>query len=60
MLPQRPQYDHVHGIVAEASTLVGDLAMIVNGEAIHWQDGEIGRSAAWLWEAVVEARRRHA
>lgn len=58
VLPQRPQYNHVHGIIDEASTLVGHLATIVSGEAIHWRDGDVGRSAAWLWNAVAHAQRR--
>jgi hypothetical protein len=60
VLPQRPQYDHIHGLIDEASTLVSHLALVANGEAIHWRDGDINRSTTWLWEAVAEAHRREA
>jgi hypothetical protein len=58
VLPQRPQYNHIQGLIDEASTLVGHLAVAVNGEAIVWSDGDINRSATWLWDAVAEAGRR--
>lgn len=58
VLPARAQYDHIHGIVDEASILIGHLAFIVSGEAIHWQDEDVGRSATWMWESVAEAYRR--
>jgi hypothetical protein len=58
VLPQRPQYDHIHGLIDEASTLVGHLAMVVNGQVIHWHDGDIHRSTTWLWDAVADAQRR--
>lgn len=58
VLPQRPQYDHIHGLVDEASVLIGHLTLIVEGAAIHWQDGDVDGSVAWLWDAVAEAGRR--
>ncbi len=58
VLPQRPQYDHIHGIVDAASTLVALLSIVVNGEAIHWNDGDMTRSASWLWGAVANAERQ--
>ncbi|MGZ0071713.1 AbiU2 domain-containing protein [Sphingobium limneticum] len=57
VLPQRPQYDHIHGIVDEASLLVSHLSMVVAGEVIHWNDGDMARSATWLWDAVANAER---
>lgn len=57
VLPQRPQYDHIHGLVDEASALIGHLAMVANGTAIHWGDGDVNRSATWLWDAVAQAHR---
>lgn len=58
VLPPRPQYDHIHGIVDEASILIGHLAFIVSGETVHWQDDVVGRSATWLWDAVAKAHRQ--
>lgn len=58
VLPQRPQYDHIHGLVDEASVLLGHLALVVAGQAIHWRDDDVGRSTTWLWDAVAEAQRR--
>lgn len=60
VLPQRPQYDHIHGLIDEASTLASHLAMVASGEAIHWLDGDINRSTTWLWDAVADAQRRNA
>lgn len=58
VLPQRPQYDHIHGLVDEASLLIGHLMHIVNGTTIRWQDGAMDESVTWLWNAVADARRR--
>lgn len=59
VLPQRPQYDHIHGLVDEASALIGHLAMVVNGTAIHWRDEDINRSTTWLWDAVAQAHQKY-
>jgi hypothetical protein len=58
VLPQRPQYDHIHGLIDEASVLIGHLMLILEGAVIHWQDGGIDRSVTWLWSAVAEANRQ--
>jgi hypothetical protein len=58
VLPQRPQYDHINGLIDEASILAGHLALVTQGVAIHWEDGDLSRSVTWLWEAVAEAHRR--
>lgn len=58
VLPQRPQYDHIHGLVDEASVLIGHLMLIVEGAAIHWQDGDLDESVTWLWSAVADVSRR--
>ena len=52
VLPQRPQYDHIHGIVVQASTLVSNLAFVVSGENIGWEEAGVAASTEWLWEAV--------
>jgi hypothetical protein len=57
VLPPRPQYNQIRGLVQEASTLVEHLAFVISGEAIHWQDGNMGSSTTWLWDAVAEAHR---
>jgi hypothetical protein len=58
VLPQRPQFDHIHGLVDEASVLVGHLMLIVEGANIHWQDGDMDNSVTWLWDAVAHASQR--
>ncbi|QBX38152.1 hypothetical protein E4M02_10565 [Brevundimonas sp. S30B] len=58
VLPERPQYDHIHGLVDEASVLIGHLMLIVEGAAIHWQDGDVDGSVTWLWNAVADVSRR--
>lgn len=58
VLPQRPQYDHIHGLVDEASVLIGHLMLIVEGAAIDWQDGDLDESVTWLWSAVADVSRR--
>lgn len=58
VLPQRPQYDHIHGLVDEASNLIGHLSMVSNGAVIHWGDADIQSSTTWMWSAVAEAQRR--
>lgn len=57
VLPPRPQYDHIHGLVDEASLLLSHLMLIVDGVAIHWQDADMDRSVTWLWDAVAETSR---
>lgn len=58
VLPQRPQYDHIHGLIDEASVLIGHLMLVVEGAAIRWQDGDVDASVTWLWNAVAEASRQ--
>ena len=58
VLPQRPQYDHIHGLVDEASVLISHLVLIVEGATIRWQDGDVDGSVTWLWNAVADASRR--
>lgn len=58
VLPQRPQYDHIHGLVDEASVLISHLVLIVEGANIRWQDGDMDGSVTWLWNAVADASRR--
>lgn len=57
ILPPRPQYDHIHGLIDEASVLLSHLMLIVHGTAIHWDDAEVDVSTTWLWDAVAEASR---
>jgi len=56
-LPPRPQYDHIHGLVDEASLLIGHLMLIVEGREIHWEDADMDGSVTWLWNAVGQATR---
>lgn len=58
VLPQRPQYDHIHGLIDEASVLIDHLMLIVEGAAIRWQDGDVDGSVTWLWNAVADVSRR--
>lgn len=57
VLPPRPQFDHIHGLIDEASLLLGHLMFIVDGAAIHWQDAGMDDSVTWLWTAVAETSR---